>query len=98
MSTGGVSGNIKHLRISDSGVGQAFGPAGDTLATEVVVVLEGSDRFFGFEIKPGPNMPPRLAMLSAIREAFFNDCKVGFKYEFQAGKKASTILWVDLER
>ena len=98
MSTAGISGQIHHLRISDSGAAPSYGPPDDRLTTEVVVVLEGSDRYFGFELQPGPNLPSRLAMLAAVRNAFFNGHEIGFLYSFEDGKKASRILRLDLER
>lgn len=94
----GVSGKLKHLRVSDSGTAQPYGPPGDTLTTQVVITLEGSDRYFGFELRPGPHLPSRLAMLATLRDAYVNNLTVGLGYNFQDGKKAGTIIRVDLER
>ena len=98
MGTSGISGKIKHLRVCDSAYNQPFGPPGDSLTTQVVVVLDGSNKYFGFDVKPGPQLPSRLAMLATLRDAYVNDLTVGFLYTFQDGKNASTILRVDLER
>lgn len=99
MSTlAGISGKIKHLRVGDSAYNQPFGPPGDTLGTQVVVELQGSDKYFGFEVKPGPHLPSRLAMLAILREAYIGDLTVGLGYLVEEGKKACTIIRVDIVR
>ncbi|MGZ3385737.1 MAG: hypothetical protein ACXVB5_12590 [Isosphaeraceae bacterium] len=93
-----VSGKLAHLRVSDSETAQPYGPQGDTLTTQVVITLQGSDKYFGFELRPGPHLPSRLAMLATLRDAYVNDLTVGLAYNVQDGKKAGTIIRVDLER
>jgi hypothetical protein len=94
----GISGKIKHLRVNDSASNPTYGPSGDTLDTEVVVVVDSSDEYFGFDIKPGPDLPSRISMLSIIREAYLNNLTIGLGYYIEDGKKAGTIVRVDLER
>jgi hypothetical protein len=98
MPRAGIKGRVKHLRISDSGSPHSYGAVDEPLDTEVVVVLENSERYFGLEIKPGPDLPSQLAMLAAIREAFFRDVEIGFSYDFGEFSDAAWIRCVDLER
>lgn len=98
MPSAGIKGRIKHIRINDSGFPHSYGSANEPLDTEVVVVLVNSNRYFGLEIKPGPDLPSQLAMLAAIREAFFRDVEIGFGYDFGEFSDASWIRCIDLER
>ena len=96
----GFSGKIKHLRVSDSDHADIWGPPGDQLVTQVVVVLDTHlDLAFGFEIKGNdPNVPSRLAMLSTLRDVYIHDLTVGFGCDIEDGKHGGIIKRIDLER
>lgn len=92
----GAEGKVKRIRLADSAFRDAFGLPTDELRTQVVVELQGSDKYFGLDVKPGPDLPSRLAMLAILREAFFADISVGISFECPPGKRASRIYRVEL--
>jgi len=98
MAIGGIKGRVKHIRICSTGFPHTYGPPDEPLNTELVVVLENSDRYYGIEIRPGPDLPSQLAMVAAIREAFFRGVEIGFRYEYGEFSHASRICWIDLEQ
>jgi hypothetical protein len=97
MSTAGIKGRIKHIRMCSTGYPHSYGSPDEPLDSEMVVILENSDRYFGIEIRPGPDLPSQLAMVSAIRDAYFRGVEIGFKYEYGEFSHAGKIMWIDLE-
>ena len=98
MSLVGVKGTIKHLRINDSAYNQPYGPPNDAISTQVIVEIAGSDKYLGLEIRPGPQLPSRLAMLAVLRDAFIHNLSIGLAYEAVPGKLSGMIMRIDLER
>lgn len=93
----GKEGKVSHLRVGVQ-EGAGWGPPADFIGTPVVVRLFGDEGYYGFELRPGPDLPASLAMLTTLRDAFMNDLEVGFLCKVEEGKRAGRIVRVDLAR
>lgn len=90
------SGKIVMLRVND--LGHVWGPPDDAIYTEVVVKLDSApDSGFGFELRSGDdNLPSRLAMLSVLKDAYFNQVPISLSYDIVEGKKNGHLRRVSL--
>jgi hypothetical protein len=67
MGIENLGGKLKLLRVHDRGT--RFGPPGDEIDAEVVVMFAGRPQeAFGFQLRGGADLPAREGMLSLLRE------------------------------
>jgi hypothetical protein len=92
-----AKGNISLLRVAETG--DAWGAGDDILTTEVVFVLEGNDRAYGFDLHVGDKeLPNALGMLSILRDAYFHKVPVGIAYYLEDNtKKTGYVRRIQVE-
>jgi hypothetical protein len=75
-----VEGKITLLRVHDVGTG--YGPPGDALDAEMIVVLDSKPQdYFGAQLRVGAQAEARMGMLEVLRKAFKNNTPVRIEYE-----------------
>ena len=98
MAFVGRNGKISLLRTNDDAT-HVWGAGNDKLQTEVIVQLEGTpDEAYGFDLKGGDlALPAKLAMFSALRDAYLNGRSVHLGVDLDAGKKNGKLKRVTLQ-
>jgi hypothetical protein len=87
-----VRGRIQLLRVHE--IGSGFGPPGDVLDAEVIVLLDTAPgRAFGFQLRRDPALAMRRRMFSLLQNAFRHDRVVQLDY-LRTGPQNGKIIRV----
>jgi hypothetical protein len=88
-------GKLRFLRINE--LDHVAGEPDEALHTEVSAALRDSDEGYGFELHDDdPDLASRKAMLTTLREAFYQGRPVGLSIDLPEGGKRGLLRTVTM--
>lgn len=97
MSIKSQSGKLSILRAHKAGT--KYGPTDDQIDAEIIIKFEHNpSEAYGFQLRPGDQLPSHEAMLSLLRDAYFNDLKVTINYIEEERQSCHILFRVWLEK